>query len=88
MRPEAKGELVVVLLLYDDSPVKDGWFSSLSQLVCRTAYGLTSRDMVDMMGGVLTVDVQTGEGRIRDRTSPKPIIRFVKRLVSTRVIHL
>jgi len=30
VRPEAKGELVVILPLYDDSAVKDGWISLLS----------------------------------------------------------
>jgi hypothetical protein len=48
VRPEAKGELVVVLPLYDDSPVKDGWFSPLSRLVCEMGHRLTSRDMVDI----------------------------------------
>jgi len=35
VRPEAKGELVVVLPLYDDSPVKDGWFLSLEPTASR-----------------------------------------------------
>lgn len=62
VRPEAKGELVAVLPLYDDSPVKDGWFYPLSRLVHGVDNRLTSRDMVDMINGVSTVDVWTGGG--------------------------
>jgi hypothetical protein len=65
VRPEAKGELVVVLPPYDDSPVKDGWFlleltSSRNESQTQV---LTNRDMMDMIGGVSTVDVRTGKGR-------------------------
>lgn len=52
VRPEAKGELVVVVPLYDGSWVKDGYFSRLSRLVREIGYTLTRRDIMDMKNGV------------------------------------
>jgi len=64
----------VVLSLYEDSPVKEGWLSLLSQPVYGMQHRLTSRDMVDMTDGVSTIDVWTGgkdgkSGPVRTKTS-------------------
>ena len=67
MRPEAKGELVAVSPLYDDSPVKDGLFSLSSRLVYGTGHRLTSRDMMDIADGASLVDVRTGETQRSDQ---------------------
>lgn len=69
VRPEAKGELVAVLPLYDDSPVKDGWFCLLSRLVYKMCQRLTSREMVDMVDGVSRRCSERRESR--GRTGPK-----------------